>query len=182
MEFFEGGRVARFAVSAARRIVVLDSAVELRDLAMLRSNRSEALRGDRAGQYSIRINAQWRICFSGWRTDHTMSRSLTTTDEVNTTPADKMAPAHPGEVLREEMDERDLSANALAQALGIPTNRITALLNGQRGVTADTARRLSQYMGTSSEFWLNLQKAWDLRRDGCGQAFGRGRVVRRQCR
>ena len=75
-----------------------------------------------------------------------------------------MAPVHPGEVLREEMDERDLSANALAQALGVPANRITAILNGQRGVTADTARRLSQYMGTSSEFWLNLQKTWDLRR------------------
>lgn len=76
----------------------------------------------------------------------------------------KMAPVHPGEVLREEMDERDLSANALAQVLGVPTNRITAILNGQRGVTADTAHRLSQYMGTSSEFWLNLQKTWDLRR------------------
>ena len=75
-----------------------------------------------------------------------------------------MMPVHPGEILREEMDERDLSANALAQALGVPTNRITAILNGQRGVTADTARRLSHAMGTSSEFWLNLQKTWDLRR------------------
>ena len=69
--FFEGERVARFggfAPQAARRLAVLDSAVELRDLAMLRSDRFEALRGDRAGQYSIRINAQWRICFR-WTED-----------------------------------------------------------------------------------------------------------------
>ena len=92
-----------------------------------------------------------------------MSRSLTTTDAANPT-TNRMAPVHPGEVLREEMDERDLSANALAQALGVPANRVTAFLHGQRGVTADTARRLSHYMGTSPEFWLNLQKTWDLRR------------------
>ena len=76
----------------------------------------------------------------------------------------KMPPVHPGEILREEMDERDLSANALAQALEIPANRITAILNGQRGVTADTARRLSRYFGTTPELWLNLQKTWELRR------------------
>ena len=76
----------------------------------------------------------------------------------------KMLPVHPGEILREEMGERDLSANALAQALDIPANRITAILNGQRGVTADTARRLSQSFGTTPEFWLNLQKTWELRR------------------
>ena len=62
-----------------------------------------------------------------------MSRSLTTTDGANTT-TNRMPPVHPGEVLREEMDERDLSANALAQALGVPANRVTAILNGQRGV------------------------------------------------
>ena len=64
--FFEGARVARFHVfagQAARRLAVLDSAAALHDLAVLRSNRLELLRGDRANQYSIRINAQWRICF-----------------------------------------------------------------------------------------------------------------------
>ena len=92
-----------------------------------------------------------------------MSRSLTTTEEGNMKTANTMSPVHPGEILREELDERDLSANALAQALGVPTNRITAILNGQRGITADTARRLSGYLGTSSEFWMNLQKIWELR-------------------
>lgn len=64
--FFEGARVARFeafAAQAARRLAVLDSAAGLHDLAVLRSNRLELLRGDRANQYSIRINARWRICF-----------------------------------------------------------------------------------------------------------------------
>ena len=64
--FFEGHRVAAFqgfAYQAARRLVLLDSAETLRDLSALPGNRLEALRGDRAGQYSIRINDQWRICF-----------------------------------------------------------------------------------------------------------------------
>ena len=69
--FFEGQRVATFqsfAKQAERRLVLLDSAETLRDLAALPSNRLEALRGDRAGQHSIRINAQWRICFR-WTDD-----------------------------------------------------------------------------------------------------------------
>ena len=55
-----------------------------------------------------------------------------------------------------------MSANALAKALGVPTNRVTAILNGSRAVTADTALRLSRYLGTSPEFWLNLQKMFEL--------------------
>ncbi len=53
--------------------------------------------------------------------------------------------------------------NAMAIALGVPTNRITAILKGQRGVTADTALRLSHYLGTTPQFWLNLQKTFELR-------------------
>lgn len=75
-----------------------------------------------------------------------------------------MRPVHPGEILREEMDALGLSANALSKALGVPVNRITAILNGQRGVTADTALRLARYFGTTPQMWLNLQKTWELRR------------------
>ena len=74
-----------------------------------------------------------------------------------------MRPVHPGEVLRDEIEALDMSANALAQELDVPPNRITAILNGQRGVTADTALRLSRYLGTTPEFWLNLQKTYELR-------------------
>ena len=74
-----------------------------------------------------------------------------------------MCPVHPGEVLAEELEELGLSANALANALCVPTNRITAILKGQRGVTADTALRLSRYFGTTPQLWLNLQKTFELR-------------------
>jgi antitoxin HigA-1 len=75
-----------------------------------------------------------------------------------------MRPIHPGEILREDiLEELGMSANALAQALGVPANRITAILNGERGITADTALRLARYLGGEPEFWLNLQTAYDLR-------------------
>ena len=74
-----------------------------------------------------------------------------------------MRPVHPGEILGDELEELGLSANALAKALGVPTNRITAILNGQRGVTADTALRLSRYFGTTPQLWLNLQQTFELR-------------------
>ena len=75
-----------------------------------------------------------------------------------------MRPVHPGDILREELDTLGLSANALARALGVPVNRITQILNGQRGVTADTALRLARYFGTTPQLWLNLQQTWELRR------------------
>ena len=74
-----------------------------------------------------------------------------------------MRPVHPGEILGEELEELGLSANALAKALDVPTNRVTAVLKGQRGVTADTALRLSRYFGTTPQLWQNLQKAFELR-------------------
>ena len=74
-----------------------------------------------------------------------------------------MKPVHPGEVLRDELDELGLSDNALSKALGVPVNRVTMILNGQRGVSADTARRMARYFGTTPQLWLNLQKTWELR-------------------
>ena len=75
-----------------------------------------------------------------------------------------MRPVHPGEILREELDELGLSANALSRELGVPMNRVTMILNGQRGVSADTALRLARYFGTTPQLWMNLQKTWELRR------------------
>ena len=74
-----------------------------------------------------------------------------------------MRPVHPGEVLKEELQGLGMSANAVAGALGVPTNRITEILMGQRGIAADTALRLSRYLGTTPQFWLNLQKTFELR-------------------
>jgi addiction module HigA family antidote len=72
-------------------------------------------------------------------------------------------PIHPGEHLAEELDELDISAAELARQLDVPVNRVTGILNGQRGITADTALRLGHWFGTSPEFWLNLQKLYELR-------------------
>ena len=80
------------------------------------------------------------------------------------TPRNGTRPVHPGEFLREELDELGMSANALSKALDVPVNRVTAILNGQRGVTANTALRLARYFGTTPQLWLNLQKTWELRR------------------
>ena len=74
-----------------------------------------------------------------------------------------MRPVHPGEILREEIEALGLSANVLAKNLAVPANRITAILNGQRGISADTALRLARYFGTTPQLWLNLQKTWELR-------------------
>ena len=75
-----------------------------------------------------------------------------------------MAPVHPGEILSGEIEELGLSTSTLADALRVPVNRITLILKGQRGVSADTALRLARYFGTTPEFWLNLQSTWELRR------------------
>jgi addiction module HigA family antidote len=72
-------------------------------------------------------------------------------------------PIHPGEHLAEELEELGISAAELARQLRIPTNRVTGILNGQRAVTADTALRLGHWFGTSAEFWLGLQKLYELR-------------------
>ena len=74
-----------------------------------------------------------------------------------------MRPVHPGEVLRDELEELEMSARSFAEALSVPANRITAVLNGQRGITADTALRLARYLGTTPEMWMNLQKSYELR-------------------
>ena len=70
---------------------------------------------------------------------------------------------HPGEHLAEQLEELGMSAAALARHLKVPTNRITEILNGRRAVTGDTALRLGHFFGTSPEFWLNLQKLYELR-------------------
>jgi addiction module HigA family antidote len=76
-----------------------------------------------------------------------------------------MRPVHPGEILREEfLVPFDLSANALALALKVPAPRINDIVREKRAITPDTALRLARYFGTTPEFWLNLQTAYDLRK------------------
>jgi addiction module HigA family antidote len=72
-------------------------------------------------------------------------------------------PIHPGKFLADELDALGVSVPELAEILHVPANRIYQILKGQRALTADTALRLSQWLGTSAEMWLNLQKLYELR-------------------
>ena len=74
-----------------------------------------------------------------------------------------MRPVHPGEILREELQELDMSASALAEALCLMPSLITEVLNEQSSITADTALRLARYFDTTPQFWLNLQMSFELR-------------------
>lgn len=73
------------------------------------------------------------------------------------------APVHPGEILLEEfLKPLGISANKLARELRVPSNRIVKIVNGERGVSADTALRLARFFGTTPDFWVNLQGHYDL--------------------
>ena len=77
-----------------------------------------------------------------------------------------MRPVHPGEILLEEFMKPSappINANMLAKAIEVPANRITAIIKGQRGITGDTAVRLAAFFNTTPEFWMNLQKTYELR-------------------
>lgn len=73
-------------------------------------------------------------------------------------------PIHPGEILKDELDEIGISAAELARQLHVPENRMSEVIRGRRNITADTALRLSRWFGTSTEFWMNLQKNYELRK------------------
>ena len=72
-------------------------------------------------------------------------------------------PIHPGEHLAEELSELGMSAAMLARQIQVPSKRITEIINGHRPITADSALRLAHFFGTSPDFWLNLQKLYELR-------------------
>ena len=74
-----------------------------------------------------------------------------------------MTTIHPGEHLAEELREMRMSAAELSRQLGVPTNRVTQILNGRPSITGDTALRLGHFFGTSAAFWLNLQSLYELR-------------------
>jgi addiction module HigA family antidote len=70
---------------------------------------------------------------------------------------------HPGEHLADELKALGMSANELAKDLGVPTNRLTQIINGKRGISGDTALRLGRWFGTGPDIWMNLQKNYELR-------------------
>lgn len=74
-----------------------------------------------------------------------------------------MRPVHPGEILADELTELNVSPTELARQIGVPANRITQIVKGQRGVTGDTAVRLGHWFCMSPEFWMNLQSDYEIK-------------------
>ena len=74
----------------------------------------------------------------------------------------KLPPIRPGKILLEDMKDEGISINGLAQAIRVPANRISLIVNEKRGITADTAARPSRYFGASTQYWLNIQNHFDL--------------------
>lgn len=89
---------------------------------------------------------------------------MTRKDEIFEVPVGgfRFGPIHPGRTLAAELEARELSAHALALKLRVPANRISEIVSGKRGVSAETALRLGRYFGTSAAFWMNLQTKYDL--------------------
>jgi addiction module HigA family antidote len=87
-----------------------------------------------------------------------MSKSSITTEAIMSRPA-----IHPGEILAEELVEIAVTPTELARQLRVPANRISQIINGKRAITGDTALRFGHWFGTSAQFWLNLQSAYDIR-------------------
>lgn len=82
---------------------------------------------------------------------------------------------HPGEVLADELAELGITPSELARQIDVPANRVTQIMHGRRGITGDTALRLGHWFGTSAQFWLNLQSAYDIRlaQEKAGREIGR---------
>ena len=74
----------------------------------------------------------------------------------------KLPPVHPGEILKETLDDFGLSMNRFAQEIRVPANRISAIIAGKRSITGETALRLGRYFGTSAAYWMNMQSRYDL--------------------
>jgi addiction module HigA family antidote len=91
---------------------------------------------------------------------------------------DGLPPTHPGEILRDELVELGLSANAFAAKIKVPTNRVTEILAGRRSISAETALRLGRFFGTSAQLWMNLQINYDLKQ----AAAESGKAIVRQVR
>ena len=109
------------------------------------------------------VNARWRLIFRFADCDaYAVAIEDYTGDEPRGGRNMARIRTHPGSVLREELRARGMSANQLALAIRVPANRVTAILRGDRAVSAETALRLGRYFGTGPEFWVNLQGRYDV--------------------
>ncbi|HVC15526.1 MAG TPA: HigA family addiction module antitoxin [Acidimicrobiales bacterium] len=168
--------------AALRKLLILDAADTLGDLAVAPGNHLERLRDDRARQHSIRVSQQWRICFR-WTSAGPESVEIVDSHrkEGTVTPTATMSPIRPGEVLLEEyLEPLGITQHRLAVAIGVPPRWINEIVHGKRGISADTALRRAKYFGTSERSWLNLQGRYDIeaQRDGLADRLERVEPLR----
>src|SRR4051794_39681010 len=96
----------------------------------------------------------WRFGRAARKETPNMSKSRNTTD--------RLPPVHPGEILKETLDDLGISMNRLAQEIHVPANRISSIVARQRSITGETALRLARYFGTTPAYWINLQARYEL--------------------
>ena len=77
---------------------------------------------------------------------------------------DNLPPIHPGEILRDELEVLHYSARKFAEHIGVPANAVTAIMNGERGISAEMALRLARVFGTSEQYWMNLQSLYEAKK------------------
>ena len=162
--FAAGRRVPAFSgIEPAARLKLdrLEAATSLEDLAALPGNRFKALRETERASTASASTPNGGYASSGRGCPQGLPVSRLSIIIRGTVMA--IRAIHPGAHLAEELKALKMSAAALARKIEVPTNRVTAILNGQRAVTADTALRLAHFFGTSPEFWLNLQQRYELR-------------------
>ena len=175
-KLFMGRRSRAVSEQAVRRaqlkLAQLDQVDSVEELKIPPGNRLHALGGDREGQWAIRINDQYRICFrfrtktrTRLRLPTIISRGEDMVDWTEEIEREERVypPVHPGEVLREEwLIPLDINANQLAGALGVDRQKVYDIVNGKRGVSAEMALRLARWSGMRPRFWLGLQEQYDL--------------------
>lgn len=153
--------------SALMRLTQPHAAVEVDDLRMPPSNRLEALTSDLAGKWSIHVNDRWRLYFRfghGHAYDVAMlDYHLGVTKMTAKNPVDGLPAIHPGEILRETLQDLAMTRSAFADAIGVSPMRVSHLLKGDCPVTAKLALRLGRALGQPPQRWLNLQSAYDLK-------------------
>jgi len=177
---FERYRVKRFRnieLVARRKLEQLEWSESLDDLRVPPGNRLEALRGNRAGQHSIRINDQFRVCFV-WTPQGAVDVEIVDYHwgNVVVSKVKKLPPVSPGEMLMEEfLKPMGISKYRLAKEIGVPAQRIGEIVAGRRAITADTDLRLCRFFGLSDGWWLRGQLRFDLEhtRDTMAKALGK---------
>ena len=146
---------------ALRKLRQLNASNTLEDLKIPPGNHLEALSGDRLGEYSIRINKQWRLCFK-WQNSHVYNVEIV--DYHLKIMSEKLIKnPSAGEILKEDfLEELGISKSALADAIDVSSNHIDSIINNTHQITADIDLRLCIYFGLSEGYFLRLQNNYEL--------------------